>query len=152
MRVMAKQRGAAASISGSMALILIFRWSAPLIDVLGNDGLPAPVIDVDMLHHLFPAPAHPGQRFHLPLRRAQQLRGEVSECLRGGHPFCRSKLAQCTDCRVVGAIHLHQQQEVISTVLVDNEICDQTCEFGAPAEIHKGLSLIEVGGWIGSDK
>lgn len=32
-----------------MGLILIFRCSAPLIDVLGNDGLPAAIIDMDML-------------------------------------------------------------------------------------------------------
>lgn len=66
-RVRAKQRGADASRSGCMGLIVNFSISLPPgVDVLGNDCLPAAIIDVDMAHDLFPAPAHPGQRLHLP--------------------------------------------------------------------------------------
>ncbi|OBX18476.1 hypothetical protein A9995_10885 [Erythrobacter sp. QSSC1-22B] len=65
-----------------------------------------------MLHDLFPAPAHSRQRFHLPLRGAQQFRGEVSECLDLRCPFRRSDLAQRANCGIMGDIHLHQQQRL----------------------------------------
>ncbi len=64
-----------------------FHFPAPDVDVLGNDSLPAAIIDMDMAHHLFSAAPHPGQRLHLPLRGAQQLCGEVAEHLRSRHPF-----------------------------------------------------------------
>ena len=54
--------------------IVGFRISfPPCVDVLGNDSLAAAVINVDVSHDLLPAAPHSRERFHLPLRCAQEL-------------------------------------------------------------------------------
>ncbi|PSO12160.1 hypothetical protein C7E20_09470 [Sphingobium sp. AEW4] len=82
----------------------------PGVDAFGNDGLATAIVDMDVPHDLFATAPHAGERFHLPLRGAQELRGEIPEHLRSLHPFGFAKLGKSANRRVMGYIHLHQQQ------------------------------------------
>jgi hypothetical protein len=137
-RVRAKQRGADASRSGCMGLIVEFSISStPGIDVLRYDGLPAAIINMDVTDHLFAAAPHPGQRLHLALRCPQQLCRHVAEHLHVLNPFGLTKLAEGSDGCVMGDVHLDQQKHLGLTLrrhAVDEGERGIVARFGASAD------------------
>jgi hypothetical protein len=54
---------------------------SPSLNVLGDNGLAAAVIYVDMPHDLFAPAPHARQGLHLRLRGSQQLRSQIPERL-----------------------------------------------------------------------
>ena len=66
-----------------MGLIVnFFIFVPPYLNIVGNDGSAAAIIDMNVPNNLLTATPHPRQCLHLPLIRAQQLCCEIPESLR----------------------------------------------------------------------